>query len=81
MRRLALGLAFILVVIGMTNNLPNIPGLLDAVRSIPGLEKLPRLSKYDSEYFFPLSFALMMVIGGIMTLVRGTLPEPESSEV
>ena len=62
MRRLALGLAFILVLMGMANNLPNIPGLLEAVRSIPGLAELPRLSKYNSEFFFPLAFAFMMVI-------------------
>ena len=62
MGRLALALAFILVVAGMANNLPNIPGLLDAVRSIPGLEGLPRISKYSSEFFFPLAFTLMLVI-------------------
>ena len=62
MGRLALALAFILVVTGMANNLPNIPGLLETVRSIPGLEGLPRLSKYSSEFFFPLMFSLMLVI-------------------
>ena len=62
MGRLALALAFVLVVVGMANNLPNIPGLLEAVRSIPGLDGLPRLSKYNSEFFFPLTFALMLVI-------------------
>ena len=62
MGRLALALAFVLVVMGMANNLPNIPGLLETVRSIPGLEGLPRLSKYSSEFFFPLMFSLMLVI-------------------
>lgn len=62
MRRLALGLAFILVLMGMQNNLPNIPGLLGAVQSIPGLAELPRISKFNSEFFFPLTFAFMMVI-------------------
>ena len=62
MGRLALALAFILVVAGMANNLPNIPGLLETVRSIPGLEGLPRISKYSSEFFFPLAFTLMLVI-------------------
>jgi TRAP transporter 4TM/12TM fusion protein len=62
-RRLALGMAFILVLMGMANNLPNIPGLLEAVQSIPGLAELPRLSKYNSEFFFPLAFAFMMIIG------------------
>jgi len=63
MRRLTYGLAFILVLMGMANNLPNIPGLLEAVRSIPGLADLPRLSKYNSEFFFPLAFAFMTIVG------------------
>ncbi len=58
--RLALGIAFVLVVLGMANNLPSIPGLLEFVREIPGLGGVPRLSKYSSEYFFPLMFVLMM---------------------
>lgn len=62
MRNLALFLGFILVVIGMTNNLPNIPGLLELVQSIPGLSDIPRISKFNSEYLFPLVFALMMMI-------------------
>ena len=62
MRRLALFLGFILVVMGMANNLPNIPGLVEAVRLIPGLSDLPRLSKYNPEYFFPLTFTFMVVI-------------------
>ncbi len=62
MQRGALALAFVLVVMGMANNLPTIPGLLEAVQSIPGLSGLPRLSKYSSEYFFPLVFAVMMLV-------------------
>ena len=62
MQPAAFALAFVLVLMGMANNLPNIPGLLDAIRSIPGLAELPRISKYNSEFFFPLTFALMMVI-------------------
>jgi len=61
-RRLALFLGFILVVMGMANNLPNIPGLVETIRLIPGLEELPRLSKYNPEYFFPLTFAFMVII-------------------
>ena len=61
-RRLALFLGFILVIMGMANNLPNIPGLVETVRLIPGLEELPRLSKYNPEYFFPLTFVFMVVI-------------------
>ena len=61
-KRLSLVLGFILVVIGMVNNLPTIPGLLEAIQLIPGLEGLPRLSKYNPEYFFPLVFAIMLLI-------------------
>ena len=60
--RIALFLGFILVVMGMANNLPNVPGLVETIRLIPGLEGLPRLSKYNPEYFFPLTFSFMVVI-------------------
>jgi TRAP transporter 4TM/12TM fusion protein len=62
MHNLALVFAFILVVVGMVNNLPNIPGLLETVRSIPGLENVPRISKFSSEFLFPFVFALMMIV-------------------
>ena len=61
-KQITLFLGFILVVMGMANNLPNVPGLVEAVRFIPGLEELPRLSKYNPEYFFPLSFVFMVTI-------------------
>ncbi|MAI11249.1 MAG: hypothetical protein CBD27_03175 [Rhodospirillaceae bacterium TMED167] len=61
-QRLALILGFILVVMGLANNLPNIPGLLESVQAIPGLGELPRLSKYNPEFFYPLTFFLMMLI-------------------
>lgn len=70
-RRLAVGLAFVLVVMGMANNLPNVPGLLEAVRAIPGLGGLPRLSKYNSEFFFPLTFAMMMIIALLRSSFAG----------
>lgn len=61
-QRWAMVLAFVLVVLGLVNNLPNIPGLLGLVQSIPGLGDIPRLSKYSPEFFFPLVFALIMTI-------------------
>lgn len=67
MRNLGMVFAFILVVVGMVNNLPNIPGLLETVRSIPGLENLPRISKFNSEFFFPIVFALMMIVALMST--------------
>ena len=63
----ALVLGFILVVMGMANNLPNVPGLVELIRLIPGLDGLPRLSKYNPEYFFPIVFIIMMVIALIST--------------
>ena len=65
--RLSLGLAFVLVVLGMANNLPSIPGLLELIQAIPGLEGVPRISKYSSEYFFPLMFVLMMATALLLT--------------
>ena len=62
MRNLAMVFAFILVVVGMVNNLPTIPGLLETVKSILGLGNIPRISKFSSEFFFPIVFALMMVV-------------------
>lgn len=62
MDRLAFSLAFILVLMGLANNLPNIPGLLELIQSIPGLGELPRISKYNSEFFFPLTFTFMTVV-------------------
>jgi TRAP transporter 4TM/12TM fusion protein len=67
MRSLAMVFAFILVIVGMVNNLPNIPGLLDTVRSVPGLENLSRISKFSSEFFFPIVFALMMIVALMTT--------------
>ena len=72
MGRLALALAFVLVIMGMANNLPNIPGLLETVQMIPGLGGLPRLSKYNSEFFFPLMFAVMLIIAMLVaSFARG----------
>lgn len=67
MKRIALLLGFVLVLMGMANNLPNIPGLVELVRLFPGLEGLPRLSKYNNEFFFPLVFTIMMVIALLTT--------------
>lgn len=60
--KLAFAFSLILVAMGLANNLPNIPGLLASVNSIPGLENLPRLSKYNSEFFFPLIFVIIMIV-------------------
>ena len=62
MMKIGLIFALVLVCMGMLNNLPNIPGLLATVQSIPGLEGLPRISKFTSEFFFPIVFANMMIV-------------------
>ncbi len=67
MRRAAMVFAFILVCMGMLNNLPTIPGLLGLVQSIPGLDGLPRISKFSSEFFFPIVFAVMMIVALLTT--------------
>ena len=69
MKFTAVVLGFIVVVMGMANNLPNVPGLAELVRLIPGLEGLPRLSKYNPEFFFPIVFIIMMVIALISTSI------------
>ena len=61
-QRLALGLGLILVVIGMINNLPTVPGLLELVRMVPGLGGIQRISKFDAEFLFPIVFLIMMVV-------------------
>lgn len=60
--KLAFAFSLILVAMGLANNLPNIPGLLPLVNSVPGLEDIPRLSKYNSEFFFPLIFVIIMIV-------------------
>ncbi len=61
-QRLALGLGLILVVIGMVNNLPTVPGLLELVQAVPGLGGIQRISKFDAEFLFPIVFLIMMVV-------------------
>lgn len=60
-QKLSLSLAFTLVVIGMINTMPEIPGLQDAARVITGQPFL-RISNFSPEYFFPPIFLLMMFI-------------------
>lgn len=60
-QRAALILGFCLVVIGMTNTLPAIPGLEAFVRNLTGLPDLV-IRKFSYEYLFPLAFVIMMTI-------------------
>lgn len=59
--RLALGLALILVIVGMVNTMPEIPGLQTWAREITG-RPFFRISGFPTEFFFPPIFFLMMLI-------------------
>jgi len=54
-------LACILVVVGMVNTMPEIPGLQDWAREITG-RPFFRVSGFPPEFFYPPVFLLMMVI-------------------
>jgi len=60
-RRVALALAFILVIVGMLNTMPEIAGLQDWMRDATGLRYF-RVSSFPTEYLYPPLFVLMMVI-------------------
>lgn len=60
-RRIALVLALILVVVGMVNTMPEIPGLQDWARDVTGLRYF-RVSGFPPEYLYPPLFVVMMVI-------------------
>jgi TRAP transporter 4TM/12TM fusion protein len=57
-------LAVALVVIGLVNAIPGIPGLDQAARDLTGLDWLS-VRKFPREWFFPLVFAAMMLIVGL----------------
>lgn len=57
----AIALGFLLVVIGMLNTMPEIPGLQDAARIVTGQPFL-RVSGFPPEFFYPPIFLLMMLI-------------------
>ncbi len=60
-KKIAMILAFILVVVGMVNTLPEIYGLQDGLRELTGIKFL-RISGFTTEYFYPPIFFLMMLI-------------------
>lgn len=59
--KLALGLGLILVVIGLLNTLPSIPGLEEALRNLTGLPNLA-IRKFPYDFLFPICFVLMMLV-------------------
>jgi TRAP transporter 4TM/12TM fusion protein len=54
-------LALFLIIIGMINSIPGIPGLDAAAQSVTGIDWLV-VRKFPYEYFYPLIFAWMMLI-------------------
>lgn len=60
-QRIAFWLALILVVVGMVNTLPEIPGVQDLARDLTG-RPFFRVSNFPPEYFYPPVFLLMMLI-------------------
>jgi TRAP transporter 4TM/12TM fusion protein len=60
-KKLSLRLALILVIVGMINTMPEIPGLQDFARKLTG-QPFFRISNFSPEYFFPPMFFLMMLI-------------------
>jgi len=60
-QRAAIALAFLLVVVGMINTMPEIPGLQNWAREITG-QPYFRISGFPTEFLFPPVFFLMMLI-------------------
>ena len=60
-KKLSLRLALILVIVGMINTMPEIPGLQDFARTLTG-QPFFRISNFSPEYFFPPMFFLLMLI-------------------
>ena len=60
-QRIAMILAVLLVLVGMVNTMPEIPGLQDLAREITGRPYF-RISGFPPEYFYPPVFLFMMVI-------------------
>ncbi len=60
-RRIALMLALVLVIVGMVNTMPEVPGLQDWAREVTGM-RFFRVSGFPPEYLYPPLFVLMMVI-------------------
>ena len=59
--RLVYWLTVFMVVVGLVNMTPGIPGYDDLAQSITGIQGAT-FRKFPFEWFYPLFFALMMVI-------------------
>ena len=59
--KLVYWLALLLVIVGLLNAMPGIPGVDDAFAGFLGFKHFV-IRKYPYEYFYPAAFALMMII-------------------
>ena len=59
--RLVYWLALLLVIVGMLNAMPGIPGFDTAFEGFLGFKNFT-IRKYPYEYFYPIAFAVMMII-------------------
>lgn len=57
--RLIFGLSLVIVLLGLFNAMPGIPGLDDGAQRVTGLGWL-KLRRFPTEWFYPIFFALMM---------------------
>ena len=53
------GLAVAIVVVGLLNSMPGIPGLDEGLRSLTGLDWFT-IRKFPTEWFYPIAFCAMM---------------------
>ncbi|MEL7345670.1 MAG: TRAP transporter large permease subunit, partial [Pseudomonadota bacterium] len=59
-RPLLYALSVLIVIVGLANSIPGIPGLDTGVRSLTGLDWFV-IRKYPTEWFYPIAFAAMML--------------------
>ena len=60
-QRIVYWLALALVIVGLLNSMPGVPGLDDLMISITGWKDFT-IRTYPYEYFYPLVFFVMMLI-------------------
>ena len=60
-QKLVYWLALTLVIVGLLNSMPGIPGIDDAFAGFLGFKNFV-IRKYPYEYFYPIAFAVMMII-------------------
>ncbi len=53
-------LAVVIVIVGLFNSIPGVPGLDAGLRSVTGLDWIS-IRKFPTEWFYPIAFSLMML--------------------